>query len=96
MNNHTGYGLVQSLGHFEVVWTRLVATPLPDGWRDSVRTFLERGMTSPAFADAVAATIQAAPEDPWRYFCACCWNALGRRSSMVRAEMLLSEGSRHG
>lgn len=55
------------------VWQDMA--PLPDDWRDSLERFWAAGV-QPELISKFARQ-SAHRDDPWKYFCGCCWTEIG-------------------
>jgi len=66
--------------------------PLPDDWRDSIRTLIGRGLTDVDFDRFIPIAMRKPKlqrENRFPYFCGCCWNRLDEIER--RAEALIQE-----
>lgn len=70
-------------------WTQdgeRVTAPMPEGWRSSVLTFIERGLNVNELNGYITVAMESGAwrKDKWRYFCGCCWRELTDRTELAR------------
>lgn len=57
-------------------WRQQVGQPATVEQRADLGRFLQRGLALDEILSAIATTAHRRPDDPWRYFCAICWNRI--------------------
>jgi hypothetical protein len=50
--------------------------PLPNDWETTARNFVRRGLNGQDFVELVGVTAAETRQDPFRYFCGCCYRRL--------------------
>lgn len=64
---------------------------LPDDWKSSISTFMRCGLPWQAMDEFVSIALNARTNDPWRYFCGCCWRHI--RKVRERATEIVEDDS---
>lgn len=66
--------------------------PRDADWRESLKTFLNQGLTPDILNDlvSVAMNSQAKPDRTWKFFCGCCWRTITNLQETAR--QLIEDG----
>lgn len=57
---------------------------LPGNWRASVERFLDLGLQMDDLHELVDVAMGSRSDDPWRYFCGCCWRRVEQAQKEAR------------
>ncbi|MEV0773855.1 HNH endonuclease [Nocardia salmonicida] len=89
----------QSAAEFRSIWDNWRTDngnggplPLPAGWSNSIKNLIAAGLAMSDFEELVEVAVQSRANDPFRYFCGCCWTRV--RQAQTRAAEILAEKER--
>lgn len=57
---------------------------IPGGWQQSINRFIDAGLELDDLCELVDVAMGARTDDPWRYFCGCCWKRLTEAQETAR------------
>lgn len=60
------------------------AVPLPSGWKTTLNYLMDAGLTPNDLTALIETAMSSRADDPWRYFCGCCWREITHRQETAR------------